>query len=94
MEIFDVSKLFNAIKESAKKRSLAMIAKDPLMGEDNIQDHNNIEALLLTKYSLKTFKVVVIILNLSYYLGLIWLLICDYNFMVFTAYYKNLASIG
>jgi hypothetical protein len=54
-----------------------IIKQNPIVGEDKENDHNNIEGLMLTGYLLKTLKLVIIILNFSYFLGLIWLIFCE-----------------
>ena len=47
------------------------------MGEDTILDHNKIEALLKTCYMLRIFKLMVIIFNMSYFVGMIFMIIAD-----------------
>jgi len=53
------------------------ISKDPAIGEDTISDHNNIEFLLKTGYIIKTFKLIIIILNTSYFVGILFMVISD-----------------
>ena len=69
-----------------------MIKKDPLLGEDTTQDHNKVETLLLVKYIIRTLKLVLIILNLSYFLGLGWLSMCDTVKYFSEIYYRDLAA--
>ena len=73
----DVSVLFVSIKDKIKQNTLNLIKTDPFIGEDTSQDHNKVEFLLLVKYILRTIKLVLIILNFSYFIGQIWLMICD-----------------
>jgi len=47
------------------------------MGEDINEDHNKIEVLLKTSYGLKIFKLVVILLNMSYFVGFIFMISSD-----------------
>ena len=55
-----------------------MIIDDPDgLGEDIEQDHNQIINLLYIHYGFKTMKLVVIIFNLSYFLGMLWIVVCD-----------------
>lgn len=77
LEAFDVGKLMDILKGLIRERTERKIKKDPAIGEDNIRDHNNIEEIMLTGYTLKTLKLVIIILNLSYFLGLSWLIFCQ-----------------
>jgi len=64
------------IKTKMRERTERKIKNDPNVGEDTINDHNNIEEIMLTGYTLKTLKLVIIILNLSYFLGLVWIIFC------------------
>lgn len=64
------------IKTKMRERTEKKIKNDPNIGEDTINDHNNIEEIMLTGYTLKTLKLVIIILNLSYFLGLFWIIFC------------------
>ena len=48
-----------------------------MLGEDTISDHNNIEFLLKTSYMLKILKLVIIILNTSYFVGILFIIISD-----------------
>jgi hypothetical protein len=65
------------IKDLRKKRALKRIEEDPIFGDDKIEDHNNIENLLLINYALKTFKLVIILTGCSYFTGIIWYIFCD-----------------
>ena len=49
------------------------------MAEDTISDHNGIGALLMMSYVLKTLKLVIIIFNVSYFLGMAWHIIAEYS---------------
>jgi len=76
MKVFDVSKIFHNIKEFTRNQTIQRIERDPMFGEDTTNDHNQVENLLLAKFLLRTLKVIIIILNFSYFLGLSWLIIC------------------
>ena len=49
----------------------------PEIADDIMGDHNNIEQMLIVGYLLKTLKLVILILNVSYFLGNGWFIICD-----------------
>jgi hypothetical protein len=76
LEAFEVGKAMDMIKTKMRERTERKIKNDPNVGEDTINDHNNIEEIMLTGYTLKTLKLVIIILNLSYFLGLVWIIFC------------------
>lgn len=77
LEIFDVSQMNRNAKEFAKKRIMKKIKSDPLIAEDTENDHNSIEALMIFSYLLKTTKLIIIIVNISYFLGMFWITFCD-----------------
>jgi len=47
------------------------------MGEDIAQDHNKMSVFMYISYSLKTLKLIVLILNVSFFLGVLWLIFCE-----------------
>jgi len=53
-----------------------MVENDDPMGDNKDIDNTKIRKLLLISYFLKTFKQVVIILNVSYFLGILWWILC------------------
>ena len=54
-----------------------------------INDHNNIENMLIINYLLKTLKLVILILNVSYFLGNGWFIICDLSQRAILFYHEN-----
>jgi len=65
------------IKTFSKNKLLRDIKKNPHIGEDTLSDHNKIESLLKTNYSIKILKIVIILLNMSYFVGIIFMIIAD-----------------
>ena len=54
-----------------------IIATDPELAENSDLDNNNIMIILMISYFFKTFKLVVIILTVSYFMGMLWYIFCD-----------------
>ena len=50
---------------------------DPELNENFDIDSNKLEEMLLLKYFLKIFKLVIVILNLSYLFGVFWICLCE-----------------
>ena len=50
---------------------------NPIIAEDIINDHTGIEDMMKLTYCLKTFKLVIIIFNISYFLGMLWYIFAD-----------------
>lgn len=56
-----------------------MIENDPELAENQRLDNNNIELLMKISYSLKTLKLAITIFNISYFVGIVWLIYCDFT---------------
>ena len=66
-----------AERAGVSPRTMAKIEKDPTLATNLDIDSNNIEEMLVFSYFLKIFKLVIIILNLSYLFGVMWILLCE-----------------
>jgi hypothetical protein len=53
------------------------VIDNPEISTDMINDHNNIENLLLIGYILKITKLVILIFNVSYFTGNGYFIFCD-----------------
>lgn len=78
LSIFDVAKIMKGIKLYFIERKKDQIKKDPLIAEDTLEDHNNITSLVLLSYALNTFKLMIMILTISYFLAMFWAAICKF----------------
>jgi hypothetical protein len=76
-KVFNVHKIMQNIKEILRRRSVERIKSDPEFGEDTEKDNNNISTLIMIGSSLKIILLIIIILNISYFLGIIWFIFCD-----------------
>jgi len=65
------------VKTLFNKRLEHIIATDAKLAENSDLDNNNIMVILMISYFFKTFKLVVIILTVSYFMGMSWYIICD-----------------
>lgn len=77
LRLFNVPKLMDSIKKFMVNRNNLRIQMDPQFAEDIYNDNNNISTLIMTSSALKILLLVLIILNISYYLGIIWYIFCD-----------------
>ena len=57
------------------------------MAEDQISDHNNIDLIMKIRFGLKIIKLLIIIFNLSYFVGMGWLLFCEISSRVYMSVY-------
>ena len=54
------------------------VLKNPELDEDMDQDFNSFLTLIIMKYSLMTFRLILMIFNASYFTGITWILFCDF----------------
>ena len=71
------------IKYFAQKRLDDIIENDPIEAENIDKDNNKISALIFTNFSIRIAKLVIIILNISYFLGMFWYIFCDLTEQLF-----------
>ena len=58
---------------------MLIIENDYELANSMDEDNNKIEELLWISYVLKTFKLVIIITNISFLTGVFWLMLCEFN---------------
>ena len=75
-KIFDVQKIMGYIKKFYQKKLEYLVANNDKLANNIVIDNNSIEEVLFIKYFLKLIKFVIIILNVSYILGMMWLIMC------------------
>lgn len=56
--------------------NLEKVRRDPIYAEDNTHDNNQIELIKYINYFVKIFRLVTIILNICYFTGMAWLILC------------------
>ena len=76
-QLFNVPAIMQKMDYFNKLRLKEMIKNDQIMAADIYGDHNRIQFLVVFSFSLKIFKLMVIIFNISYFLGFFWYIFCD-----------------
>ena len=65
------------LKEKHGIKVLDRVEEDPTL-EDNLHvDQNNIEYFFNVRYCLKIFKLFLMIMNVSYFTGILWIIFCE-----------------
>jgi hypothetical protein len=67
-----------AIKNYYMEKSKLNILRDPSLAMNVEIDSNKIEDLLIISYTLKTLKLVIVIVNITYFTGIIFLVLCEF----------------
>ena len=60
-----------------EKKITQIIKNDPYLANNTEQDNNNITTLMVIGYMMKIVRLVLIIMNISFFLGIFWWIICD-----------------
>ena len=76
-DLFDVNRINTFVKGQFERKMKWIIENDPVLAEDKDQDNNRIQDILTASYGIKIFKLVVVILNITYLTGVIWLILCE-----------------
>ena len=76
-KIFSVPALMMKMKVINNKIIDKMIKNDKEKAEDTLEDNNNISSLILFNFFMSTFKLAIIILNISYFMGIGWYIYVD-----------------
>jgi hypothetical protein len=80
LQVFDVPQIMVIIKKQYQKKLDDIIENKPEIAEDTILDNNNISTLITINNVLKIFKLVLIIGNISYFLGFFWFIVCELSY--------------
>lgn len=67
----------DAVKDWWQEQVIKQIEDNPELNDNFDLDSNKLEEMLLLNYFLKIFKLVIVILNLSYLFGVLWLCLCE-----------------
>ena len=65
------------IKRMYQNKLENLILTDPLNKDNMDIDNNNIMSILIISYFFKTFKVIAVVLTMSYFIGMFWYIFCD-----------------
>lgn len=86
IRIFNVSQLISRIQKTQMENMTQKIKDNPEIGEDQYNDHNPIEEMLMLGYFLKTMKLVTMILNISFFVGIFFYVACDLQQQYFASF--------
>ena len=89
-KLFNVSLMLASIKKYSQDRMRELIKNKPELADDMDQDNNQIEFLMMVNYGLKTLKLIILIINISFFLGMFWLIYCDVTQKITENYQANL----
>lgn len=76
-ELLNVQALMDKIKKIQHERTQRIVDSNGDQADNKDLDLNNVEKLLLTSYTLRIFKLILVIANVSYITGVGWLVLCE-----------------
>lgn len=75
--LFDIRLIMADVRKIFTRRLDKIIANDPLAATDKTIDQNKISQLIIINFILRITKLAAVIVNICYFLGLIWYILCD-----------------
>ena len=75
--IFTTQNIMSVFKNYYLKKVKNIIKNDPARANNMLEDNNNITTLLMIYYAVQITRLVLIILNVSFFLGIFWYITCD-----------------
>jgi len=72
LDLYDVQAMMDRIKSWRHEYLQYMIKEQPSLAQDTLQDNNQIENMLMFSYFFKILKLVIMISNTSFFLGMFW----------------------
>lgn len=76
LRLFQVSAIMKQIKKIYNKHLQALVDSGHPSASSKLEDNTKIMTLLLYSYTLGTLRLVMLILNISYFLGIFWYILC------------------
>ena len=89
MEIFNESEIKTYVKQLLAIRLKRIIEHKPHLANDQTSDNSKISALIIIKHVIKTIKMLILILTLSYFIGIFWLMLCELEYKYATEEEKS-----
>ena len=80
LKYFDIGSIFKEIKDKLLYRNVEKVRRDPIYAEDTFNDNNQIELLKYIYYFIKISRLISIILNICFFSGMIWIIVCKLEF--------------
>ena len=69
--------MMNRIQQNYKKKMTELIEDDPIEAENMDKDNNKITEQIMIHFVLNVIKIIIVIINLSYFVGFLWYIYCD-----------------
>ena len=78
LKIYKIQNIMKYIQGKFRDRLLLKIEVDPRIDDNIMVDNNSIDILMNIRYALETFKLILVIINVSYFTGIAWMIFCSF----------------
>jgi len=78
MNLLNIHRIMKIIKQFYKERLKREIRNNPQIKDDTTSDNNGLEQILIIYNTLKTCKLIYMIANCTYFIGMSWIIMCNY----------------
>lgn len=75
-QLISIKDIINEVKSYYQAENQKLIDSKSKLAENTLMDLNKVERIILIHHILKSMKLVILILNFSYFLSLSWLIVC------------------
>ena len=76
LEKLNVPEIMKSVKEHYKLQLIELGASNPGLADDPTIDNNKMGHIIFISMALRTFKLILLIFNVSYFIGMSWLILC------------------
>ena len=76
LEYLDVPEIIKQVKTHYQEKLVALEKINPRLADDTTLDNNKMESVIIISMALRTFKLILLIFNFSFYIGMSWLILC------------------
>ena len=77
-KLLNVGNILSIVKKKQKENFQKFVIENPEKATNDLIDNNGIEGMLFIKYVLKIFKFIIIIIHISFTVGMMWMIMCKF----------------
>lgn len=88
-QFFSIEAIINEVKKYYREKSIKLVASGSDIASDTTMDHNKVNQIIFIHHSLKTVKLIVLILNFSYFFSIGWIIVCALNDEIYLGFHTE-----
>jgi hypothetical protein len=75
-ELFNVTELMKSVKDYHKRHLIDLAENNEKLANDPTVDNNNMMMVMITSLALNTVRLILMVFNFAYFIGMGWLILC------------------